>query len=57
LLKKTSMAEPLGVLSAGAAAATTVVEEDVDGKPLGVLPAGPGVATTIVEEDVDGEPS
>jgi hypothetical protein len=48
------MAGPLGVLLADLAAATTVVEEYVDGWPLGVLPVGPAVATTVVEEYVDG---
>jgi hypothetical protein len=51
---KTSMVGPLGVLSAGPAAATTVVE-DVGAGPLGVLAAGPAAATTE-DGDVDGGP-
>jgi hypothetical protein len=50
------MVGPLGVLSAGLAAATTKIIEDVDGRPLGVFLAGPAAATTDVEEDVDGGP-
>jgi hypothetical protein len=44
------------VLSTGPVAATTEVEEDVNGRPLGVLPVGLAMATTEVEEDVDGRP-
>jgi hypothetical protein len=51
---KTSMVGPLGLLSAGPAAATTVVE-DVGAGPLGVLAAGPAAATTE-DGDVDGGP-
>jgi hypothetical protein len=35
MLKTTSMAGPLGALSAGPTASTTDVEDDVDGGPLG----------------------
>jgi hypothetical protein len=46
----------LGGAAAGSIAATTEVEEDVDGgPPLEVLPVGPTTATTEVEDDVDGE--
>jgi hypothetical protein len=38
----------------GLTAATTEVEEDVDGGPLGVLPVSPTASTPEVEEDVDG---
>jgi hypothetical protein len=39
-LCKTSMAGPLGVLPVGLAVATTVVEEDVDGRLLGGATGG-----------------
>jgi hypothetical protein len=55
-LKKTLVLGPLGVLPVSLTAATTIVEEDVDGGPLGVLPVSPAVATTIVEENIDGRP-
>jgi hypothetical protein len=53
---KTSTAGPLGVLSGAPAAATTVVDEDIDGGPPGVLPGALAVATIVVDEDVDAGP-
>jgi hypothetical protein len=51
------MVGSLGALLVGPTAATTKVEEDVDGRPpWGVLPAGPVTSTTKVEEDVYGGP-
>jgi hypothetical protein len=40
----------------GLTAATTEVEEHINGGPLGVLPVGQVEATTKDEEDVDGGP-
>jgi hypothetical protein len=37
-------------------AATTEVDEDVDGAPWQVLPGGLAAATTEVDEDIDGGP-
>jgi hypothetical protein len=48
------MVAPLGMLSVDPAAATTEVEEGIDGRPLLVLTVGPTVATTKVLEDVNG---
>jgi hypothetical protein len=48
------MAGPWGVLSVRPAAATTIVEGDIDGAPLGVLPISPAAATIVVEGAVDG---
>jgi hypothetical protein len=45
------------VLSVFSVAATTEVEEDVDGGPLGVLSVFSAMATTKVEGYVDGGPS
>jgi hypothetical protein len=54
------MVAPLGALLAGSAAATTEVEEDIDGGLCGEggggLPVGPAAATTEVKDDVDGGP-
>jgi hypothetical protein len=50
------MAGPLGVLPVFLVAATTEVEEDVDGGPLGVPPIFLEAATTEVKEDIDGGP-
>jgi hypothetical protein len=47
---------PLGVLPGALAAATIVVDEDIDGGPLGVLPGAPAAVTIVVDEDVDGGP-
>jgi hypothetical protein len=51
------MTGPLWMLSISLAAATTEVEEDVDGGPLGGAGRSPAASTTEVEEDVDGGPS
>jgi hypothetical protein len=48
---KTSTAGPLGVLPGAPAAATIIVDEDVDGGPLGVLPGALAAATIVVDED------
>jgi hypothetical protein len=53
-LKKTSLADPLGVLSVFLAVATTEVR-DIDGGPLGVL-AACLTAATIKVEDIDSGP-
>jgi hypothetical protein len=50
------MAGPLGVLLVSPTAATTEVQEDVDGAPLAVLSVSPTAATTEVEEDINGGP-
>jgi hypothetical protein len=50
------MAGPLGVLLIFSAAATTEVEEDVDGGPLGGAGRSPVATTTEDEKDVDGGP-
>jgi hypothetical protein len=49
------MVGPLGVLLVFPIAATTVVEEDVDGGPPGGADRSP-VAATTGDEDVDGRP-
>jgi hypothetical protein len=53
-MKKTSMANPLGVLPVDPTVTTTKVEEDINGRPLGLLSAGLAAAPTEDEEDVDG---
>jgi hypothetical protein len=53
---KTSLVGPWEVLSGVPVAATTEVDEDIDGAPWKVLSGAPAAAITKVDEDVDGGP-
>jgi hypothetical protein len=55
-LNTTSMAAPLGVLSAGPAALTTEFEDDVDGGPMGGAAGGLAASTTEVGDGINGRP-
>jgi hypothetical protein len=48
------MAGPLGALSAGRAASTTLFEMTSMAAPLGALLTGPAASATEFEDDVDG---